>query len=503
VVSEDHALAAGPNRFRWRVTVERPELWWPHSLGGQPRYDVEVTVLVDGQVTDDRVLVTGLRQVRMRNFIFSVNGERLFLKGSNYGPTRRALGEVGPGEADHDVSLAREAGLDLLRVHAHIGCPELYDGADRRGVLLWQDLPLQWGYAQIRRQAIRQSRRAVNVLGHHPSVAIWCAHNEPIALDVEPGGHASRRTVLRMIRGQCLPSWNKTGLDRSVRRTLEKNDPSRPVVAHSGIFPHPAWGTDAHLYLGWYQGEERGLPGLLARLPVLARFVGEFGAQAVPDSAEFIDPRSWPDLDWDLLARRYCLQKAVFDWRVPPDDHRSFDDWRRATQDYQGDLIRYHVETLRRLKYRPTGGFCHFLLNDAQPAVTWSVLDHRRSPKRGYHALAEACAPVIIVADRPAPSYRPGSRLSLDVHVVSDLRTPIADAVATATLRWPGGARMWRLEGDIPADACTRVGRVSTVLPEPEADGDELALELELRWAGAAAAVTNSYRSRLGVVEAG
>ena len=86
-----------------------------------------------------------------------------------------------------DVALASDAGLDLLRIHAHITRPELYDAADEAGLLLWQDLPLQWGYARgIRKQAVRQAREAVDLLGHHPSVALWCGHNEPMAIENDP-----------------------------------------------------------------------------------------------------------------------------------------------------------------------------------------------------------------------------------------------------------------------------------------------------------------------------
>ena len=62
--------------------------------------------------------------------------------------------------------------------------------------------------------------------------------------------------------------------------------------------------------------------------------------------------------------------------------------------------MRRHIEALRRLKYRPTGGFAQFCFADGHPAVTWSVLDHDRSPEGGYDALREACRPVIVVADR-------------------------------------------------------------------------------------------------------
>ncbi len=521
--SEEHALAAGVNQVRWRLTIERPDLWWPHALGAQPLYEVEVAVHLqpagtvallpgsaagelgaddpagapdppDAPASDRRRLTTGLRQVRIRNFVATINGERLFLKGANCGPTRRALAEATCDELAGDVTLARQAGLDLVRVHAHITRPEFYEAADRQGMLIWQDLPLQWGYGQVRRQAMTQARRAVTRLGHHPSVALWCGHNEPLAVDPAPGTPLAPRTVRRLIAGQLLPSWNKTALDRSIRRALERADGSREVVAHSGILPHPAWGTDSHLYFGWYHGDERDFPALLARLPVVARFVSEFGAQAVPETADFMHPERWPDLDWDHLESHHVLQRILLEERVPTRSWGTFAAWRAATQDYQANLLRHHIETLRRLKYRPTGGFCLFLLADAQPAVSWSILDHERRPKAGYRAVAEACGPVIITADRLDASYRPGSRLSLDVHAVSDLRRPLGTAMARAVLRWPGGEKAWRYSGDVPADSCVRIGRVKHSLPDSVRAGP-LTLELTLHWDGGRA--TNLYTSQI------
>ena len=37
-----------------------------------------------------------------------------------------------------------------------------------------------------------------------------------------------------------------------------------------------------------------------------------------------------------------------------------------------GDIF-VHIETLRRLKYRPTGGFVQFSFTEAYEAVGWSV----------------------------------------------------------------------------------------------------------------------------------
>jgi beta-mannosidase len=485
----EQPLADGANEVEWTVTVERPALWWPRALGDPTLHDCRVSVELGagdgGGTSDERHLRTGLREVRMRSWIASVNGERLFLKGSNQGPTRMQLAEATAAELARDVDLALDAGLDLLRVHAHISRPELYAAADERGLLLWQDLPLQWGYARgVRKQAVRQAAAAVELLGHHPSIAIWCGHNEPMAIENDPTMWGEpkelRKMAVRALAAQQLPTWNKTVLDRSVKRSLERADGTRPVIAHSGVLPHPPQldGTDSHLYFGWYHGHERDLPRFLRTMPRMARFVTEFGAQAVPTTADFCEPERWPDLDWDRLARTHALQRPIFERFVPPGDHATFESWSDATQAYQALLVRRQVEALRRIKYQPTGGFAQFCFADGHPAVTWSVLGHDRVPKLGFDALRAACRPVIVVADRPPEVVSPRDRLELDVHVISDLRRPIEGAVVEAQLSWTGGQRSWRWGGDVPADACARVG--SLVADVPEAPGP-LTVELTCR----------------------
>ena len=103
-------------------------------------------------------------------------------------------------------------------------------------------------------------------------------------------------------------------LDRSVKRALERSDGTRPVIAHSGVLPHPPQldGTDSHLYFGWYHGEERDLPALPVALPRLVRFVSEFGAQAVPETRRLLRARALarPRLG-RAWAAHHALQKAM------------------------------------------------------------------------------------------------------------------------------------------------------------------------------------------------
>ena len=502
-LTSERQLAVGENRLEWTVVVPNPRLWWPWSMGDQPRYNVEVDVLTEAGSSDRRSRSLGLRRIELRDWIFSINGERMFLKGANQGPIETALGAADPSAFERDVDLARDANLDLLRVHAHISRPELYEAADARGLLLWQDLPLQWGYARgVKSQARRQAREAVDLLAHHPSVVIWCGHNAPLALDVAPETVSNRRSRARLITraalGQMLPTWNKSILDHAVASVLEKTDGSRPVIPHSGVLPHPPQldGTDTHWYFGWYHGDERDLPRLLRWWPRVARFVSEFGAQAVPDDASFLEPSRWPDLDWEHAQRRYALQKSFFDAHVPPAEHTSFDEWRVATQRYQAELIRHQVHALRLLKYRPTGGFAQFCFADGNPAVTWSVLGHDRTPKLGFAALRDACAPTIAVVGRLPPALGAGEELFLPLHVINDRRIAISDMVAVLHLNWRTNGRAqqleWQWAGDAPADACVRIGVVSTIVPAAD---DDLALHLELRDADGRVVTTYDDRS--------
>lgn len=481
----DHELAEGVNHVDWRVTIDEPELWWPRVLGDQALHDVRVEAVVDGQLSHVRKRRTGLRRVELDNWVARVNGERLYLKGAVLPPSKRSPATVTAADLHADLDLALGAGLDLVRVHTHVARPELYRRADEVGLLLWQDLPMTRGMARgIRKSAARQAEDLVDLLGHHPSILLWCGHDEPDGRTADPAALAEavgrRRRRRRDLVTQELPSWNRTVLDRSVARALRAADRSRPVIPHSGVLPHPPQlaGTDTHLWLGWEAGDEAELGRLAATIPRLVRFVGAFGAQAVPSSDDFCEPDRWPELDWARLSTHHGLRRALLERRAPIDGHPTLASWAEATQRSQADLVRQYVETLRRLKYRPSGGFCVHCLVDPQPLISTSLVDHERVPKLAYEALREACRPVVVLTDALPAALPAGERLRQDVHVVSDLRYELIDVEAVAELEVDGHVTTWRWTGDIPADSVVKVGTIDHRVP-PQARA--LTLRLVLR----------------------
>ncbi len=474
-----HAIATGRNELEWSVDIRDPALWWPRELGDQPLTEFFVEVVVDGEPSDRRMRRVGLRQIELSDWVVSVNGERLFLRGVNLMPITVGLGDTTNEAVERDLASVLDLGLNAIRIHGHIGCRHLYDRADELGLIILQDFPLERIQARsIRNQAVHQAEIAVDQLGHHPSIVLWSAHNEPTDTSIEP--EQGWRSRLGDVRRRQLPTWNKSILDRWVKRAFESSDASRPTIAHSGVPAHLPQldGTDSHLWFGWRQGDPRDLVRRARRFPRSVRFVSEFGADSIPTTAPFVDARladhDWPDLDLDDLADRFGYQQELFANLFPPHDFDSFESWRDTTQHHQAYVLKVQIETLRRLKFRPTGGFCFAWLADPAPAISASVLDHARVPKAAYAKVRAACRPVIVVADAPPDWINPGDEMSLDVHLVNDRRTAL-DAQVTATARWAGGDRRWRFAGPVDADDVVKVGTLSMTIPDTLG---ELAIEL-------------------------
>ncbi len=223
----------------------------------------------------------------------------------------------------------------------------------------------------------------------------------------------------------------------------------------------------------------------------MGRFVSAFGAASVePDS---VGP-GWPELDWVGLGERCAADPRALKRLVPTEQARDAKAWAAMTRQAQADLVKTTIELLRRLKYAPTGGFIHHTLADPGGSGGFGVLDHDRRPKPAWQALIDACRPVIVVAD-PLPSeLRAGQRLTVAVHVVSDLRHELSDAVIEARLTDEGGAdlstRRWA--GTILADSCQLIGHTELVAPSRPGP---IALVLELQAAGRE--ITNRYPTRV------
>jgi beta-mannosidase len=426
VIEQRHTLAQGQQELAGLIDIRDPRLWWTHDMGDPNCYTVTLAVVQGGAVSDERSWTFGLRRFEMRNWIAYLNGVRMYIKGNNYAPGDTRLATMTRESYENDLRMARECNLNLLRTHAHVEHPAFYEAADTAGLLVWQDFPLQWLYRReilpIARQQVRQMAR---LLYNHPAVAIWCMHNE--ALYVTDTTAESIYTQFRVYLSVLGYNWNRDTLDTQLKRDVGALDRTRPIVRSSGEFAIPFLqaGTDTHFYMGWYTrvfGPLRFWERLAQRLPANIRFVSEFGAQSFPNlesCLKFMDADA-TKINWDRMTARHQFQPGILEHSLPWREIRKLDELIQLTQSYQIAINRFYVDRLRAYKYRPTGGIIPFMFHDPNPAISFSIVDYWRTPKRSYAALRLALSPQYVFALLAQDHYPVGQPIDLPIHVVND-----------------------------------------------------------------------------------
>ena len=486
--------------------------WQPWDRGFPHLYRVSVS-MVAAKETASLSSLFGFRTVRVETgFRWFINDQSYFPRGSNYIPSQwlaetlfpeAARGKEHPfgGSAggdfySRDVALAKQANLNILRVHAHVLPPEFHEACDRAGMLVWQDFPFQWGYSdepEFHAEAERQMQAMVAGLYNHPSIAAWCCHNESPWDAPWMAGEAG---------GLHNPAHNRE-LDARLETVARELDPARYIHRNSGS-------GDGHVYPGWYVGHWRDfqdVPG--------APFVTEYGAQGLPvrenlqrmlpqygpdaGFAELVRFKGWLDSQkrisattktlirfgtslWNLTEKKHwkSMQEWMKGWgikiersaynNIPPvrktpeelyHSREVWETWRfhdfqpaetfdngiapgdsldqfiSNSQAYQSYLIQYATECYRRAKYTKVTGIFQFDFSDPWPAVTWSVVDYWRTPKPALDALRRSMQPVLPSFQLPG-NIEAGKAILVSFCVVNDLAQAL-----------PGAICEWRLEGEI------------------------------------------------------
>jgi len=379
----------GKNQLIFIQTIHQPELWWSWDTGEQNRYQLKL----QGKFFEEKQIEFGIRDVMLdEQKQFFINGEKLFLRGSNIIPTQW-LSELTKEKAASLVTLMKDANINTVRVHAHVNRNEFYEECDRQGIIVWQDFALQWTYdesEEFAANAVRQIKEMVNQLNNHPSIAFWCCHNEP---------------------GDQINS-----LDPLLYDAVLSEDNSRIIRLASNYEEHP--------YDGWYWGNKEHY----AAAP-MGPLVTEFGAQAVPEIKslqKFLSDDEIYKPDWEKWKYHNFQYEQTFHI-AGIEAGKDVNEFIENSQNYQANLIQTAVDFYRRKKFNGINGIFQFMFVDCWPSVTWSVVDYYGEKKSGFYALKNAYQPVYISVRMRQQKYFHGSKLNFDLWIINDMLESFRD----------------------------------------------------------------------------
>jgi beta-mannosidase len=402
-----------------QIPIPEPQLWWPNGYGEQPLYQVEVSLIAQGdtgaEAADSKIFQMGLRTIELaqqedkwgRSFRFVVNGVPILAKGANWIPADSFPTRISNEWLEGLINSAAQAHQNMLRVWGggFYEDERFFNLCDRYGILVWQEFifscsiyPLDEAdfVENVHQEVIQNVRR----LRHRACLALWCGNNE-------------------MEWGWVDWNWNrpeledlKTAYDQFFHHTLpgwclaEDPDhaywPSSPSSDTPFQNPNGQRQGDAHYWDVWHGG--RPFTAYRSQFP---RFMSEFGFQALPPLPTISSYAE--EADWNMTSyimeqhqknangNSLIIRQMLDTFRMPKD----FQSLVYLSLALQAEGIRYGVEHWRRHPER-VAGILYWQLNDCWPVASWSSLDYFGRWKALHYAARRFFAPIMLsIEDKP------------------------------------------------------------------------------------------------------
>ncbi|MHB1458481.1 MAG: glycoside hydrolase family 2 protein, partial [Armatimonadota bacterium] len=389
--SEKKLDARGTGKVEFNFAIDAPLLWFPWEQGPQNLHLLEVEIRRGDQVLDRHVSRVGLRQVdlvREESCIY-VNHHRIFIKGM-LNDDIHWMSMMDRTGYRQRIQLQKDANLNLIRMTTHQSSPDMYDLCDEMGMMIWQEMPLQWGYSTtepIRSDIISIVKDTVKQCRPHASVIGWSAWNE--------GGQ---------------PDFSDL-----ISRTIVELDGSRPMTHASGFGDF-----DIHIYpnITPVQMSRRSFFWSGIRVGFVSE-VGAYGLSSLDELKQIAGENLFPfdsaDYFWETFNSYRYHDGPVF-WDAP-----SSCDWSTAKiEKYVMDKInpserwlmqfmKFMYENFRAQRFDPTTAAIHCRFDDALPTAYLGVVNFNGRPRKAYDSVKQACQQVLPI-------------VFFDFHGASDVR---------------------------------------------------------------------------------
>lgn len=169
------ALSAGADtEVTEELVVSQPRLWSPSA---PQLYHLECAVVADGQVVDTETVRIGIRHIAVARDGVRINGERLYLRGTNRHQEYPYIGYAVPEAAQYrDARKIKDAGFDYVRLSHYPQSPAFLDACDELGLVVmncipgWQFFNPDPAFAELQ---YRNCRGLIRRDRNHPCVILW------------------------------------------------------------------------------------------------------------------------------------------------------------------------------------------------------------------------------------------------------------------------------------------------------------------------------------------
>jgi exo-1,4-beta-D-glucosaminidase len=125
-----------------QLHVTSPALWWPYQYGSPELYNLSLSFVANSQTWDTKTINFGVRQFTDYNTTihgtmfhgYKVNGQNILFRGGGYMWDMFMRWDTKINQAH--VDYVKSMGLNAIRFEGDLGNEELYDMADKAGVML-------------------------------------------------------------------------------------------------------------------------------------------------------------------------------------------------------------------------------------------------------------------------------------------------------------------------------------------------------------------------------
>ncbi|MFA9477928.1 glycoside hydrolase family 2 protein [Phycisphaerales bacterium AB-hyl4] len=452
---------------RKRIKLDHARLWWCNGLGDAHLY--RLNTRLRGTRGDDQTATFGVREIRfvenedmawvtqvsghtarpwtmihpLYNWVLSLNGRRVFLKGSNWVHADVLL-RLDRSRYERLLRPAKVGGLNFMRVWGGslAETDAFYDVCDRLGLLCWQEFWLACeNYPALDRQLLaRCARDTVRRLYNRPSLVFYSGGNEFEPDNIE----------------------NKSAVD-TLAAVVAETDDSRPFRRsspykgdkHGGLVPTPT--AIRNKYLDILPGDKR---------QVLFRSEVAVGRSAPMFASldKFITPQ-WP-LDEKQFRHFFGVPSEFIGFASEYAADDSYTHAVLANHFAHVRVLQVNVEYCRMQMFR-CSGHLNWQYSVPWPCLHREIVDWWGLPKPAFYHYVTSSKPLALLVDLEKYLWDPGETLDVPICLVNDGVSASSLQCEVDVIDTQGNVvHQWRASADIDANAARTLDTLAWQIPE-------------------------------------